>query len=190
MANIVEHRTYSLSRPAYRFVDIAAIVGDRAAEVREAHLEITSLRKRADAYAPQLARKAYLAERERLISDGVLSDTDLAALGTEATWEAQYRQSSELLLESASRIAVASYQKFRDLYRAIDAALAHRLKEVRAAEEAVAKLAEVPYTPSSGASAIDDTLEKMRVRIANSDKNPAAAPNLRDYFAPILEAKP
>ena len=53
-------RNPSTGRPVANFVDVAEIVGKSAAEIRDAHKEIASLRKRAEAYTPLAARAAFV----------------------------------------------------------------------------------------------------------------------------------
>jgi len=78
-------RNPSTGRPVANFVDVAEIVGKSAAEIRDAHKEIASLRKRAEAYTPLAAQAAFNAERARLMEDGAMTDAEIKELGTPDT---------------------------------------------------------------------------------------------------------
>jgi len=180
-------RNPTTSRPVDNFVDVAEIVGKAAAEIREAHKEITTLRKRAEVYTPMAAITAFNVERTRLMTDGAMTDAEIKELGTPDTWAKQYEQSSALLHESADRRVVIAFQKFRGLYTKIENALAALHKRVESAERDFAKRAGVEYSPSSGVLSLSDTLEVLRRRMAHAEENPGRAPSLSEYFGEVLK---
>ena len=180
-------RNPSTGRPVANFVDVAEIVGKSAAEIRDAHKEIASLRKRAEAYTPLAAQAAFNAERARLMEDGAMTDAELKELGTPDTWAKQYKQSAELLFEAARRRPVLAFEKFRSVYAKIENELAALHKRAEALERDFAKRAGIEYAPSSGVLSLSDTLVVFRRRMERADENPEQAPALSEYFAEILK---
>ena len=180
-------RNPTTGRPVANFVDVAEIVGKSAAEIRDAHKEIASLRKRAEAYTPLAAQAAFNAERARLMEDGAMTDAELKELGTPDTWAKQYAQSAELLFEAARRRSVLAFQKFRPIYAKIEKELAALHKRAEVIERDFAKRAEIEYAPSSGVLSLSDTLAVFRRRMERADENPEQAPELSEYFAEVLK---